>query len=161
MDNKSFKATMKKLFPKTEPQSQALGPLPEDDFGRTEFTYAILLHQTQDALELLKHYDNVNHKDHAGCSDLFFATQACEVEVLRELLKRGSDVKLDGRSLLCSAMYSAQTHSYDRAFEMVKLLLDAGADPDERDGEVRPSARQNAKYLAPGPIADYLKNWSK
>ena len=161
MGTAEFKAVMKVHFASTEPQAQEPGPLPGDGFGRTEFTYAILFHQTQYALELLERYGEVDHKDYSGRSDLFFAAQSCEAEVLRELLARGADAQSEGRELLCAAMYAAQTHSYDRAFEMVKLLLDAGADPDIRGGEVRPSARQNAKYLAPGPIADYMQNWPK
>lgn len=159
MEPAEFKAMMKAHFSSAEPQAQELGPLPEDGFGRTEFTYAILFHQTQYALELLERYGEVGHKDHGGRSDLFFAAQSCEAEVLRELLARGADAQSEGCELLCAAMYAAQTHSYDRAFEMVKLLLDAGADPDIRGGAVRPSARQNAKYLAPGPIADYMRDW--
>lgn len=42
-----------------------------------------------------------------------------------------------------------------------KLLLEAGADPNARGKEVRPSVQQNARYLAPGPIADYLSDWPK
>lgn len=94
MDSDSFKKAMRKLFPQTSPS----GTLPEDDYGRTEFTYAILRHQTQAALEILKHYDDVNHRDHAGCSDLYFAAQSCELEVLKELLKKGADPNIETSS---------------------------------------------------------------
>ena len=39
-------------------------------------------------------------------------------------------------------------------------LLEAGADPDLSQSG-RATARQNAKYLAPGPIADYMKTYPK
>ena len=142
--------------------------LVEDGFGRTEFTHAILVHRTQEALSLLEHYDNVNHKDNAGCSDLYFAAQSCELEVLRELLRRGADPNIEtytGVTPLKAALDSVQAYShredfnsYERAFEMIKLLLEAGADPDKKSGNVR-TARQLAKYMAPGEIAEYLKNY--
>ena len=135
--------------------------------GRTELTRAILKKDT--ALALLEDCDDPNHTDHRGCSDLYFAADRSEPEVLRELLRRGADP--DGRPgtflPLLAAMLSSQTHyrgqefnSYERAFEMVKALLEAGADPD-RSQNGRATARQNAKYLAPGPIADYMKTYPK
>lgn len=142
--------------------------LEEDGFGRTELTRAILSHQAQAALNILKRCDDVNHCDHAGCSDLYFAAQSCELEVLQELLKRGADPNIEtytGIVPLMAALYAVQAHShstafnaYERAFEMIKSLLDAGADPDKKNG-TGCTARQLSKYLAPGEIAEYLKNY--
>lgn len=159
-----FKKAMKKLYP----QAPHSGTLPEDGFGRTEFTHAILHHQTQEALSLLKHYDNVNHKDNGGYSDLYFAAQSCELEVLRELLRRGADPNIEtyaGGTPLTAALDSVQRHShrkdfnsYECAFEIIKLLLEAGADPDKKS-KSGSTPRQLAKYMAPGEIAEYLKNY--
>ena len=162
MDSDSFKKATRKLFPQASPPDT----LPEDGYGRTEFTYAILRHQTQIALEILKHYDDVNHRDHAGCADLFFAAQSCELEILQELLKKGADPNIEtylGVVPLMADLDAVQAHShsttfdaYERAFEMIKSLLEAGADPDKKN-KSGGTARQLSKYLAPGPIADYLK----
>lgn len=157
---------IKNIFQRT-PKS---GPLPEDGFGRTEFTHAILHHQTQKALSLLKHYNDVNHKDNGGYSDLYYAAQSCELEILRELLRRGADPNIEtyaGGTPLTAALDSVQRHShrkdfnsYECAFEMIKLLLEAGADPDKKS-KSGSTPRQLAKYMAPGPIADYLKDFPK
>lgn len=139
--------------------------LVEDGFGRTEFTHAILSHQTQSALEILKHYDDVNHRDHGGYSDLFFAAQSCELEILQELLKKGADPNIEGGVPLLAALDAVQRHShstafnsYERVFEMIKSLLEAGADPDKKSRSGS-TARQLSKYMAPGEIAEYLKNY--
>lgn len=142
--------------------------LAEDGFGRTEFTHAILGHQTKVALKILKHYDDVNHRDHGGYSDLYFAAQSCELEVLQELLKKGANPNIEtyaGVVPLMAALDAVQRHSrsttfnsYERAFSMIKLLLEAGADPDKKNKSGR-TARQLSKYLAPGEIAEYLKNY--
>lgn len=142
--------------------------LVEDGFGRTEFTNAILRRQTQTALKILKHYDDVNHRDHGGCADLYFAAQSCELEVLRELLRKGADPNIEtfaGVVPLMAALDAVQRHShsttfnsYERAFEMIKSLLEAGADPDKKNKSGR-TARQLSKYLAPGEIAEYLKSY--
>ena len=73
-----------------------------------------------------------------------------------------------GRMLpLLGAMDSAQRYQhqtefdvYGQAFEMVRALLEAGADPDLSQSG-RATVRQNAKYLAPGPIADYMKTYPR
>ena len=143
--------------------------LTNDYAGRTELTHAIIHKDTDLALKLLKYSTDPNHTDYAGYSDLFFADQSSELEVVKELLRRGADPDgKPGRALpLLAAMFSAQKYShrkdfdsYERAFEMVKALLEAGADPDLSQSG-RATARQNAKYLVPGPIADYMKAYPK
>lgn len=54
--------------------------------------------------------------------------------------------------------HSTTFNSYERAFEMIKSLLEAGADPDKKNKSGR-TARQLSKYLAPGEIAEYLKSY--
>ena len=136
-----------------------------DDVGRTKLTYAILLHRTKEALRLLKKCSDVNYKDKRGYSYLDYAAQKGEIEVMRKLLERGANPNTDDRAIV-SALAVAQNYvegSYDCAFEMVKLLLEAGADPDIcPDGDNshgRRTARQLAKYLASGPINDYIQAW--
>ena len=143
--------------------------LTENWIGRTELTYAILNRDTARALSLLEDCGDPNHADYRGFSDLYYAAQSGELEVLRELLRMGADPNgMPGYALpLLAAMYFFQSHPsriefdpYERAFEMVKALLEAGADPD-RSQSGRATARQNAKYLAPGPIAEYMKTYPK
>ena len=156
----SFKRAMKKLF-----GPPGTGSLPEDGMGRTPLTYAILHHQREEALSLLRQCGDVNHRDSGGYTDLYFAAQSGELEVLRELLRRGADPNLGsyaGAVPLTAAMDSAQRQAeregdaYDRAFEMVRLLVEAGADPDRRSRSGS-TPRQLSKYMAPGPIAGYLR----
>lgn len=136
-----------------------------DWLGRTELTRAILRKDTARALDLLEQGANPCHADDTRCSDLYFAAIYSEPEVLRELLRRGADPNGEpGRMIpLLGAMDSAQRYShredfdaYQRAFDMVRALLEAGADPDLSQSG-RATARQIAKYLVPGPIADYMK----
>lgn len=138
--------------------------------GRTELTHAIINKDTSLALELLKSCGDPNHVDYTKCSDLYFAAAYSEPEVLRELLRRGADP--DGRPgwplPLLGAMDSAQRYmhqtefdAYGQAFEMVRALLEAGADLDLKRSEVQATPRQNAKYLVPGPIAEYMKTYPK
>ena len=143
--------------------------LPEDWMGRTELTCAIINKDTPLALKLLECYGDPNHTDNAGCSDLYFAAAYSEPEVLRELLRKGADPDgRHGRMLpLLGALDSVQQHlhqtefdAYGQAFEMVKALLEAGADPDLSQSGMA-TIRQNAKYLAPGPIAEYMKTCPK
>lgn len=159
MTSEQFRTAMAKLFPEI-PEG---GPLPEDGFGRTEFTYAILRHQPQRALELLAQYRCLDHLDHAGCSDLYFAAREGELQVVEALLRCGADPELStatGFTPLIAALehvqWSHDPDACDRALTIVKLLLEAGADPD-RKNRSGGTPRQLSKYLAPGPIAQYLQ----
>ena len=105
----------------------------KDSFGRTELTHAILRHKTQRALQLVKECPDVNERDRGGYSYLYFAAQACEVEVVDALLKRGADPNIEtvsGATPLEAALFASQPNSVERAYQIVVLLLAAGADPD-------------------------------
>lgn len=139
--------------------------LEKDRYGRTELANAIIDHETQKALRLLKDHINdidVNEKDRRGCSYLFFAAQECDVEVVEALLKLGADPNIMttvGVSVLSSALSGsskfAKNHGYERAYEIVKMLLAAGADPDQKSNGGR-TMRELSKLLAPGKISDYV-----
>lgn len=101
---------------------------------------------------------------------MYFAAQSCELEILKELLRCGADPNIEtyaGGTPLTATLDSVQRHShnkefdsYERVFEMIKLLLNAGADPD-RKSKSGSTPRQLSKYMAPGSIADYLKDFPK
>ena len=141
----------------------------KDGYGRTELANAIIDHETKKALHLLKDYGdeiNVDEKDKSGCSYLFFAAQECEVEVVEALLKLGADPNImttSGVSALSSALYGSSNYSseeecekvYEQGFKIVKMLLAAGADPDQKSNAGR-TMRELSTLLAPGKISDYV-----
>lgn len=130
----------------------------KDSFGRTELTHAILRHKTQRALQLVKECPDVNERDRGGYSYLYFAAQACEVEVVDALLKRGADPNIEtvsGATPLGAALFASQPYSVERAYQIVVLLLAAGADPDHKNYNGI-SIRRLSQSLAPGKISDYL-----
>mgnify|MGYP000238961581 FL=1 len=132
-----------------------------DDWGRSALTDAILQKQTQKALMLLRECDDVNHKDNGGHSDLYFAAQSCEVEVVCELLRKGADPNIETFSRvtpLNAALFASQHYSYEQAYKIVELLLAAGANPDHKNHR-GVSIRQISKSLAPGSINDYIQAW--
>ena len=141
----------------------------KDGYGRTELANAIIDHETEKALRLLKDYGdeiNVDEKDKSGCSYLFFAAQECEPEVVEALLKLGADPNIMttiGVSVLSAAFHGSNKYSseeerekvYEQGFEIVKMLLAAGADPDQKNNSGW-TMRTLSKYLAPGKISDYV-----
>lgn len=130
----------------------------KDSFGRTELTHAILRHKTQRALQLVKECPDVNERDRGGYSYLYFAAQACEVEVVDALLKRGADPNIEtvsGATPLEAALFASQPYSVEQAYQIVKLLLVAGANPDHQN-QTGISIRRLSQSLAPGKISDYL-----
>lgn len=135
----------------------------KDSFGRTELTHAILRHKTQRALQLVKECPDVNEKDRGGYSYLYFAAQACEVEVVDALLKRGADPNIEAVSEatpLDAVLFASQQYSVERAYQIVVLLLAAGADPDHKNDDGI-SIRRMSKLLAPGKISDYICSYPK
>ena len=130
----------------------------KDSFGRTELTHAILRHKTQRALQLVKECPDVNERDRGGYSYLYFAAQACEVEVVDALLKRGADPNIETLAKttpLDAVLFASQQYSIEQAYQIVVLLLAAGADPDHKNDNGI-SIRRMSKLLAPGKISDYI-----
>ncbi|MBM6888262.1 hypothetical protein, partial [Pseudoflavonifractor phocaeensis] len=54
-----------------------------------------------------------------------------------------------------AAVAAAQRYSVEQAYQIVVLLLAAGADPDHKNVNGI-SIRRMSKLLAPGKISDYL-----
>ncbi|MBM6888639.1 hypothetical protein H6B69_23095, partial [Pseudoflavonifractor phocaeensis] len=78
----------------------------------------------------------MNERDRGGYSYLYFAAQSCEVEVVDALLKRGADPNIETVSEatpLEAAVAAAQRYSVEQAYQIVVLLLAAGADPDHKN----------------------------
>ncbi|MCG4658802.1 ankyrin repeat domain-containing protein [Flavonifractor plautii] len=132
--------------------------LKKDGYGRTELSYAIIDHKIQEALLLLKQDMDVNDSDNGGHSYLFFAAQECEIEVVDALLKLGADPNIEtlsGVTPLSAVLFASQKYSVDQAYQIVKLLLAAGANPDHKNRR-GVSIRQLSKRLAPGKISSYI-----
>ena len=130
----------------------------KDGFGRTKLAYAILDHKTQFALQLVKECPDVNEKDRGGYSYLYFDAQSCEVEIVDALLKRGADPNIEavsGATPLEAVLFASQRYSVEQAYQIVVLLLAAGADPDHKIDN-RINIRRMSKLLAPGKISDYI-----
>ena len=101
----------------------------------------------------------MNERDRGEYSYLYFAAQSCEVEVVDEFLKRGANPNIETVSEatpLESAVAAAQQYSVERAYQIVVLLLAAGADPDHKNDNGI-SIRRMSKLLAQGNNLNFFK----
>ena len=74
------------------------------------------------------------------------------------LLKLGADPNIEtlsGVTPLSAVLFASQKYSVDQAYQIVKLLLAAGANPDHKNRR-GVSIRQLSKRLAPGKISSYI-----
>ncbi|MDF9796329.1 ankyrin repeat protein [Catalinimonas alkaloidigena] len=80
---------------------------------------------------LIEHKAHVNQQDKSGYTGLHFATQEKNEEVIRLLLTNHADPNLidsHGNSPLWTAIFNAKGD-----FEIVKLLMSSGADPQHKN----------------------------
>ena len=77
-----------------------------------------------------------NARNEVGCTALMSAARGGQVEVIRFLLSRGADAKLADKNgftaLHCAVMQPP--HNIAREVACVSVLIDAGIDPNVRDG---------------------------
>ena len=111
----------------------------KDNMGNTPLHLAAIVGYSTIAEALISAGADVNAQDQSKFTPLHFASLSGRLKILEMLLKAGADVKLrtdeenDRGTPLLMAAY--RTSLYDKLdfFEGVKLLLQAGADPNETD----------------------------
>ena len=110
-----------------------------DEYGRTDLHYAALENDLARVQQLIASKIDVNSLDDDGFSALHFAVQENHVDVLRILLDHGATVDVKdryGNTPLMRALdscYAAMTMDKPDPGAIIKLLLQAGADPNSEN----------------------------
>lgn len=114
--------------------------LKKDRYGRTELTYYIINKKTTRAMNMIKNADiDFNEPDIGGYTYLHFAAQNEQPEIVKALLEKGAKVDRatrNGGTSLWIAVSEAKCHPIEHVMKVIKLLLDAGADPNEVVNEI-------------------------
>ncbi len=109
--------------------------LKQDQYGRTILTHYISGGQTEQAIKMIKNADiDYNQPDKGGYTYLHFAAQREQPDIVKALLDKGAKVDLktrNGITPLRMAVSRVKNYPIERSVEVIKLLLDAGADPNE------------------------------
>ncbi len=109
--------------------------LKKDKYGRTELTYYIINKNTTRAINMIKNADiDFNESDIGGYTYLHFAAQNEQPEIVKALLEKGAKVDQitrNGGTPLWIAVSEAKCHPIEHTTEVIRILLDAGADPNE------------------------------
>lgn len=109
--------------------------LKKDAYGRTVLTYYICDEKVEESVRMIENVDiDFNQPDIGGYTYLHFAAQFEMPDVVKALLDKGAKVDMqtrNGGTPLWIAVSRAKWYSTERVIEVIRLLLDAGADPDE------------------------------
>lgn len=143
--------------------------LKTDKHGRTELTRYINDTRINDeakeiermALELINSNIDLEQADNMGFTYLHFAAQIENPVIVKALLENGANANAEtwtGTSALQLAVVRCKNYDLKRSYEVIKLLLEAGADPDKksRDGF---SVRDLAMDWDIPEIEDLVCNW--
>ena len=99
-----------------------------DKAGRNVLYYAIVEHKTEDAKSLILSGEfDIDAQDDKGYAAIHFASQYKEVDVVKLLLEKGANVKLQdkwGNTALARALGKGDENNI-----IIRMLLEAGADP--------------------------------
>jgi uncharacterized protein len=117
-----------------------------DRAGRTELHYAALEGNVRRITQLLDQGAHVNAADAAGWTPLHFAAQDYRVDAVATLIAAGAEIDAENR-FGATPLSVAVFNSTGRG-EVIRLLLDAGADPD-RSNTAGVSARASAQRGSP------------
>ena len=115
------------------------------------------------ALELIRSDIDLEQADGMGFTYLHFAAQFENPIIVKALLENGANANAEtllGASSLQFAVARCKNYAPERSYEVIKLLLEAGADPDKksRDGY---SVRDLAKVTGRLEIEELVCNWGK
>jgi ankyrin repeat protein len=125
-----------------------------DAAGRTRLHYAALegdLAATQAALDAGAH---VGAPDRAGYTPLHFAAQSSAAAVIEHLIGRGAPLEAEdvhGNTPLWTATFN------DKTGDSVRLLLEAGADPDHVN-RAGTTPRSLAETIAESPALRWYRS---
>ena len=122
-----------------------------DRYGRSELHYASQhkpeVEQAALAVRLIAEGCEINQQDSQGWTPLHFAAQEWSVPVASVLIAKGALVDLKdqhGNTPLSKAVFNSRGSG-----DLIKLLLDAGADPDS----------ENAHGMSPRGLAETIANF--
>ncbi len=124
-----------------------------DQAGRTPLHYAALEGRVDDLRLMIAEGANVGAADKAGMTPLHMACQQAQVAAAAALIDAGAPVNAQdahGNGPLWRAVFAFKQGGP----ELVKLLLDAGADPDAVN--VSGSSPRSLAQRMVGPDADEL-----
>ena len=142
--------------------------LPADKSGRTELTHCISdpwrSEETQKkALELINSGVDLEQADKMGFTYLHFAAQFEDPVIVKALLENGANANsetLMGASPLQFAVVRCKNYDLKRSYETIKLLLEAGADPDKKSNDGY-TVRELSKDLDVPEIEELVCGWGK
>ena len=98
-----------------------------------------------------------------GFTYLHFAAQFENPVIVRALLENGANVNAEtlmGASSLQLAVVRCKNYALDRSYKVIKVLLEAGADPDKRSRDGY-SVRNLAMHLNIPEIEELVCSWWK
>lgn len=119
-----------------------------DRVGRSEVHYAAAEGRLADVEERLRAGAGPGQPDANGWRPLHFAAQGQHADVAEALIRAGADVDAvdaQGRTPLAVALFNV----CDGEGHVVRVLLDAGADPD----------RKNLSDISPRDLAEKVANY--
>lgn len=99
----------------------------------TELTDAIDNGNQPKAESLIKNGADVNTKDYLGFTPLHIAAYRGDVKIIKLLLAKGADIKSKDTANTSGPLFQAVTVKNDKNVAAAQLLIDAGADINEKN----------------------------